>query len=1162
MRSNLFLSQMLGLALIFSAFPGITIASDLRPGEKAQIYILLDFDGDPNFPSITWQHQTPGLNPFTGSILGLPVNKLAALKERIIELIKEDYAEFSNVHFVTSTEGLSFWYTWGIDDMTYVYYYDPDPADGNNPDWATPILRDQPCHEPNGFQCYRTYGKAGPCLNINEQDRFGVPIYHPLFARTFAGSFSIPNSGPNPSFPPLIYGDSYGSMGLPSINVENLAQALANNASHEIAHLFRLVHPPELCGPDCINDLMIQPEELWMARNNMRFVYPAGLEQLRKTLTEATTADFLEPNNDMTTASTISAQQLTLTLHDPFDEDFIKYIAPPTSGKILSLTVTHDFPLENQGLRRLLSVEVRKNSAVLPLNAISSGWQIIDDDVNPGDEYLIYIQQFVQRLPVQYRLQIGVGDDVFEANGGNNTEAGATVWPSSLVCDNSGLSIGNSSDVDYYRFNSLGGSIEAEVSYDPTYGDLELTIDGADAAQIISNGAKRYGHSLEEYTPLIIYDVDRNLTWLRQAGYSGRITYSEAIDLVNYSNSSNLLGGNSWRLPCLDIAGNCLVGFNCTQGELGHIFYKELDNIGGVPPAGGLTNRGPFIDLDASVFWYETREAVTNDPYVFNFFNGFQTTQPTGSRAYAWLVHDGNLAPLTGPRNRHVRMISCGSAASLIRLSGPPMLYNLCIRKISAREGCPGYIEWIPFTGTGSFDYKRQNPYSPGISNVTGQMQRGMFARILSEDATSVKWQIASWIDYGNNKGQPLQGSLVIPKDGNGADGKFIGLVIAQSGLTQWYQKTGNCVSGRTDIVNCNDNSQCDTSPGSGDGVCEPWDISITNYSGDARSISDFDVNTGIDAMYWNVSILGDRGTIVMQGALDTDGDCISDEIEIATGTDPYNDDSDNDGLLDGEEDINCDGVPDLTPVGGSSPESIDFKSGTNPRLFDTDGDGLSDGLECSLIRPHGIINNNPSEFVADMDPLTATNPTDPDTDGDGISDGMEDTNKNGRLDPNETSPLVTDTIIKPVEPRKMSLSMHGGVSLPTGNLTNVYRTGFNLMLDVDYHFSNQLSLVVLLGYNGFKAKTTSSDDNYWINISANLRYYKPLIFPWSVYFGCGPGLYIPGNGNIELGANLGLGINYAFNNLINFELGADYHTLFGSGSQFTQSHIGIVLRF
>ena len=37
---------------------------------------------------------------------------------------KEDNAEFSNVHFVTGTEELTFRYTWGIDDMTYVFSND------------------------------------------------------------------------------------------------------------------------------------------------------------------------------------------------------------------------------------------------------------------------------------------------------------------------------------------------------------------------------------------------------------------------------------------------------------------------------------------------------------------------------------------------------------------------------------------------------------------------------------------------------------------------------------------------------------------------------------------------------------------------------------------------------------------------------------------------------------------------------------------------------------------------------------------------------------------------------------------------------------------------------------------------------------------------------
>ena len=122
---------------------------------------------------------------------------------------------------------------------------------------------------------------------------------------------------------------------------------------------------------------------------------------------------------------------------------------------------------------------------------------------------------------------------------------------------------------------------------------------------------------------------------------------------------------------------------NCTEGELGHIYYVALENTGGLPPEGGLHNRGPFSDLERDLYWYETKEPVTEDPYVFNFMNGFQTTLPVASRAYAWLVHEGNLSPLSGPHERHKRMTACGSASSLIKVSGPPMLYNLCIRKIS-----------------------------------------------------------------------------------------------------------------------------------------------------------------------------------------------------------------------------------------------------------------------------------------------------------------------------------------------------------------------------------------------------------------------------------------------------------------------------------------------
>ncbi len=80
----------------------------------------------------------------------------------------------------------------------------------------------------------------------------------------------------------------------------------------------------------------------------------------------------------------------------------------------------------------------------------------------------------------------------------------------------------------------------------------------------------------------------------------------------------------------------------------------------------------------------------------------------------------------------------------------------------------------------------------------------------------------------------------------------------------------------------------------------------------------------------------------------DTDGDGLSDEDEVALGTDPLNRDFDVDGLLDGRE-VN--------------------QIGTDPLNDDSDGDGLKDGAE---VDQYG------------------TSPLSADTDGDGTTDGDE----------------------------------------------------------------------------------------------------------------------------------------------------------------------------
>jgi len=122
----------------------------------------------------------------------------------------------------------------------------------------------------------------------------------------------------------------------------------------------------------------------------------------------------------------------------------------------------------------------------------------------------------------------------------------------------------------------------------------------------------------------------------------------------------------------------------------------------------------------------------------------------------------------------------------------------------------------------------------------------------------------------------------------------------------------------------------------------------------------------------------------------DSDGDGVPDGIEDSNRngvvddgeTDPLDADSDDDGLPDGIEDLNHNG-------------QIDFGE-TNPLDPDTDGDLLPDGTEDA--------NGNGLHDIGETDP------TDPDSDDDGIPDGYEDANLNGVVDDNETDPSRADT--------------------------------------------------------------------------------------------------------------------------------------------------------
>ncbi|MCK4250970.1 VWA domain-containing protein [candidate division WOR-3 bacterium] len=145
---------------------------------------------------------------------------------------------------------------------------------------------------------------------------------------------------------------------------------------------------------------------------------------------------------------------------------------------------------------------------------------------------------------------------------------------------------------------------------------------------------------------------------------------------------------------------------------------------------------------------------------------------------------------------------------------------------------------------------------------------------------------------------------------------------------------------------------------------------------------------------------------------------------------------------------------------------------------------------------------------------------------------------------------------------RRFSISLHSGIAIPIDNFADDFEQGYNVLVDLDYHFTQQLSFVGFFGYNDFKSKTAGIDDNYWMNVSANIKYREPLRPRLFFYFNGGPGYYIPETGDSRFGLNLGAGFNYDYTNTINFELGADYHTIFDQGIQFVHGHAGLILRF
>lgn len=182
---------------------------------------------------------------------------------------------------------------------------------------------------------------------------------------------------------------------------------------------------------------------------------------------------------------------------------------------------------------------------------------------------------------------------------------------------------------------------------------------------------------------------------------TGTMNWWGANAWVNYLNSISYAGETDWRLPIVgpvngtslnstvSFDGTTDRGFNTaaingTASELAHLFYHELGNLaqfntaGGSQSGFGVTNSGPFVNLENSGYWSGTESSSGPDfAWIFATAHGGQGSGPMSSQGgnfpyFGWAVSPGQVAPVPVP------------AAVYLFGSGLIGLVGLARRKFSA----------------------------------------------------------------------------------------------------------------------------------------------------------------------------------------------------------------------------------------------------------------------------------------------------------------------------------------------------------------------------------------------------------------------------------------------------------------------------------------------
>ncbi len=217
---------------------------------------------------------------------------------------------------------------------------------------------------------------------------------------------------------------------------------------------------------------------------------------------------------------------------------------------------------------------------------------------------------------------------------------------------------------------ALGSSSFAHAAAVSGQGTWETTLHGRDLDGNLS--------TFEAY-----YDTALDITWLADANFAstyirGEMSWTDANAWATGLNPYRS-GITGWRLPPTidadgpdaDALGNddCnrtpfpYQGLDCgynisVHSEMSHMFYVTLGNKAyysttgtEAQPGWGLTNTGPFANVQSnSGYWSATELAtITHYAWFFDFDGGSQAHVEKTIPFYAWAVHSGDVGASTVP---------------------------------------------------------------------------------------------------------------------------------------------------------------------------------------------------------------------------------------------------------------------------------------------------------------------------------------------------------------------------------------------------------------------------------------------------------------------------------------------------------------------------------